>query len=265
MVSPAASLTTVTPVPTDAGPGEHATTRAAPSRIGLVSRLLEEALHGIGTVAGPGAAVLDCGGGSGTYAVPLASTGCDVTVLDISADALSTLRLRAEEAGVTTRVHALAGDVERLAELFGGRTFDAVLAHGILDAVDDVVGTFGAMVAAVRPGGLISVLVANPLASVLARALAGEPALALRELRALDAPSQAVGPDTVDALCAAAGVTLVARHGIGVFSDLVPGAALDSPGARQALAELDAEGADRLPFADLAARIHLLIRVPNGA
>ncbi len=253
----------MTSVATEAGSGERVALRAAPGRIGLVSRLLGEALNSAANGPVHEVSVLDCGGGSGTYAVPLASTGYDVTVLDISADALSTLRLRAAEAGVSSRVHAVAGEVERLGELFVGRTFDAVLAHGILDAVDDVPATFAAMVAAVRPGGLISVLVGNPLASVLARALAGEPAQALTELRGLDTPSDSVGPDTVDALCSTAGVSLVARHGIGVFSDLVPGAALDSPGARQALAELDAEGADRLPFADLAARIHLLVRRPG--
>jgi S-adenosylmethionine-dependent methyltransferase len=246
-------------VPTDAGSAERIGARAATGRIGLVSRLLGEALHDTGVTS---ATVLDCGGGSGTYAVPLALAGCDVTVVDISADALTTLGRRADEAGVSTRVHAVAGDVERLGELFPDRRFDAVLAHGVLDAVDGVPATFAGLVAAVRPGGLLSVLVGNPLASVLARALAGEPKQALAELRGLDVPSGAVGPDTVGALCAESGLALVARHGIGVFSDLVPGAALDSPGARQALADLDAEAADRLPFADLAARIHLLARRP---
>ncbi|WP_375487133.1 class I SAM-dependent methyltransferase [uncultured Jatrophihabitans sp.] len=238
--------------------------RAAAGRVGLVSRLLAQALEE-SSGGGTPPAVLDCGGGSGTYAVPLALAGCDVTVVDVSADALTTLSRRAGEAGVTERVHPVAGEAERLGELFPGRAFDAVLAHGILDAVDDVAATFAAMVAAARPGGLVSVLVANPPAAVLARALAGEPAQALRELRRLDEPDDSVGPRTVDALCAGAGLVPVARHGIGVFSDLVPGAALDSSGARQALADLDAEAADRAPFADLAGRIHLLSRRPTDA
>src|SRR3712207_8582015 len=48
--------------------------------------------------------VLDVGGGSGTLAVPLAEAGHDVTVVDPSADALATLRRRAETAGVGERV-----------------------------------------------------------------------------------------------------------------------------------------------------------------
>src|SRR3712207_7602612 len=43
--------------------------------------------------------VLDVGGGSGMFAVPLARLGHDVTVVDPSADALATLRRRADTAG----------------------------------------------------------------------------------------------------------------------------------------------------------------------
>lgn len=238
--------------------------RSGTGRLGLMTRLLTDALT---AVSEPGRAptVLDCGGGSGAYAVPLAVASAEVTVVDISADALATLRRRAEEAGVSASVHAVNGDVERLADHIGAALFDLVLAHGILDAVDSVGATFAAMAAAVRPGGLMSVLVSNPFASVMARALAGEPALALQELRDLDAGvSPGTGPDTVDRLCRAAGLCVESRHGIGVFSDLVPGAALDAPGARDALARLDAEAAARSPFADLAGRIHLLVRRPAG-
>lgn len=237
--------------------------RSGTGRLGLISRLLADALTSV-TVAGRPPLVLDCGGGSGAYAVPLAVTGADVTVVDISADALATLNLRADEAGVSTSVHAVPGDVESLGDLVQAAHFDVVLAHGILDAVDRIDVTFTGIAAAVRPGGLISVLVANPLASVMARALSGEPAAALQELRDLDTVTTRVGPDTVQQLCRRAGLVVEARHGIGVFSDLVPGAALDAPGAREALARLDAEAAARSPFADLAGRIHLLVRRPTG-
>ena len=72
----------------------------APGDSRLVSSLLDRrARHGLGPPAAR-AALLDCGGGSGTFAVPLAAAGADVTVVDISADALATLQRRADEAGV---------------------------------------------------------------------------------------------------------------------------------------------------------------------
>lgn len=228
-------------------------------RLGLISRLLADALHSV-TVAGRIPTLLDCGGGSGTYSVPLAAAGADVTVVDISADALATLSRRAAEAGVATAVHSRQGDVESLAELIGSERFDLVLAHGILEAVDDVERAVSGIAGAARPGGLVSVLVGNPVAAVLARALAGEPAAALAEFDDLGAARARLGPDAVLDLCIAAGLHLEARHGIGIFSDLVPGAALDAPGARDALERLDAAAAGRRPFADIAGRVHLLLR-----
>jgi S-adenosylmethionine-dependent methyltransferase len=126
-----------------------------------------------------------------------------------------------------------------------------------------VAATVATIAARVRPGGLVSVLVSNPAAAVIARALAGEPAAALAELTALDASTARVGPDAVQRLCQAAGLVVEARHGVAVFSDLVPGAALDQPGARDAVDRLDAEAAGRSPFAEIAARVHLLVRRPE--
>jgi 2-polyprenyl-3-methyl-5-hydroxy-6-metoxy-1,4-benzoquinol methylase len=228
----------------------------------VIARLLEDALE---TVRLPGRTptVLDCGGGSGTFAVPLAAAGAEVTVVDISADALATLVRRAEETGVAELVHPVQGDADLLGDLLTDRRFDLVLAHGILEEVDRVDVAFAGIAAAVRPGGLLSVLVVNPVAAVVARALAGEPAIALAELRRLPSSLERFGPDAVERLCTAAELAVAQRHGIGVFSDLVPGAALDAPGARDALAQLDLEAADRSPFADIAGRVHLLARRPD--
>ena len=48
-----------------------------------------------------------------------------------------------------------------------------------------------------------------------------------------------------------------------MFSDLVPGFALDDPGARDALTELDALAAGRSPFAEIAGRVHVLAGRPG--
>ena len=84
---------------------------------------------------------------------------------------------------------------------------------------------------------------------------------ALDELRALPARP---GPETVRALCRAHGLLVEGVHGIGVFSEFVPGRALDAPGAREALDQLEAGSAADAPFRDIAARVHLLARRPAG-
>lgn len=227
-------------------------------RLGPIWPLLLDAL------SAPDPTVLDCGGGSGTFAVPLARAGAHVTVVDVSADALATLQRRAAEAGVADRVDARQGDVEALADVVDGTRFDLVLAHGVLGAVEQVAPAFAAMAGAVRAGGRLSVLVANPVAAVLARAFAGDIAAALAEFRALDTSLTAVGPDGVRALCRDNGLVVEAVHGIGVFSELLPGRALDAPGAREALDELEAACAGRPPLRDIASRVHVMARRPTG-
>jgi hypothetical protein len=78
----------------------------------------------------------------------------------------------------------------------------------------------------------------------------------------LDLAAQ-LGPDTVRALARDHGLLVEQVHGVGVFAELVPGRAIDSPDAREALAELEARAATRSPFTEIASRMHLLARRPG--
>jgi SAM-dependent methyltransferase len=231
-------------------------------RQGPVWQLLAGALASLGA-DGVTPHVLDCGGGSGTYAVPLARRGAEVTVVDVSVDALATLGRRAEEAGVGPRVRGVQGDVESLADVVDDARFDLVLAHGILEEVDHVAAAFDAITATVRPGGLLSILVSNPVAVVIGRALAGDLGAALAELRALAGPER-LGAGGVEDLCRSRGLLVESRAGVGVFTEFVPGSAIDAPGAREVLDQLEAEAGARVPFVDLASRVHVLARRPSG-
>lgn len=227
--------------------------------------VVEELLVGVVREAGPGAAVLDCGGGTGRFAVPLAGAGAVVTVVDVSADALATLRRRAAEAGVAERVVPEQGDVETLSEAVGVAQFDLVLAHGILEVVEPLGAAFADIMATVRAGGLLSVLVANPAAAVLARAVGGDLEAAERELSRLADESDRPTPERVRRLCAEHGLKVEDVHGVGVFRDLVRGQELEAPGARETLARLEAACAQRSPFSDIATRVHILARRPAHA
>jgi len=203
--------------------------------------------------------VLDCGGGSGGLAVPLAVHGAVVTVVDISVDALATLTRRAAEAGVSDRVTAVQGDAELLADLVPAGTFDLVLVHDVLDDVANPALVLRQAAEVLRPGGVLSVVAANPVAAVLARTLAGDLGGALATL------SRPAGGGTVEELsahCLAAGLEVQSIEGLGVFTDLVPGIELDRPGALATLAELESAVAARPPYRDIATRLHLQARRP---
>jgi SAM-dependent methyltransferase len=242
--------------------------RAAPLRQRLVSRLLDDAMR---AVAQPTVApcVLDCGGGSGSTAVPLARAGARVTVVDVSADALATLHRRAAEAGVDGFVRSVQGDVEALGDLVPPASFDLALAHGVLEAIDHPEAALAGVTAAVRAGGLVSVLIGNPVAGVLSRVLSNDVPAALLDLHVLAGGSSgALDLTALQAMCARQGLVVEQVHGVGVFTELLPGADVDLPGNAgdradgEALAELEAFAAGRSPFREIAGRLHVLARRP---
>jgi SAM-dependent methyltransferase len=217
--------------------------------------------------AGEPPRVLDVGGGSGTLAVPLAAAGCVVTVVEPSPNALATLHRRTEEAGVTERITAVQGDSDVLSQLVPEASADLVLAHELLEVVENPKNTVAAMAEALAPGGAVSVLVANRYAAVLHRALAGRLADA-REL--LDDPAgqlpgesllRRFDTDTLRRLLIDAGLTIDLVQGSGILTDLVPGSVLElNPGA---LADLEFRLATVPALRDVATRLHAIARRPG--
>ncbi len=219
--------------------------------------------------------VVDIGGGTGGFAVPLAELGHRITVVDPSPDALAALQRRAAEADVAQRVRAIQGDAGDLAGLVGQASADLVLCHGVLEYTDDPPAALADARAVLRPGGLLSLLVLQRLGAVLARALAGR----FTEARTLlDDPLGRTGPDDVVPrrfdrqvvldLLAADGLQLRAVHGVRLFPDLLPGMLLDGdPSARAALLDLERAAGDHdaLPeLAAIAAQLHVIAQVRPG-
>lgn len=207
--------------------------------------------------------VLDVGGGTGGYAVGIAGLGHRVSVVDPSPDALAALDRRAREQGVADRVTGQQGDLSSLLDLVGPECADVVLCHGVLEVVDDPVAALATLHQVLRPGGTLSLLVAQRHAAVVARAMAGHFQQARDLLDGGYAPSGRAGRrftrEELDALLPAGGFEVRSVHGVRVFADLVPGSLLDlEPGATQALVELERAAADRPEYFSLAHQLHVL-------
>jgi SAM-dependent methyltransferase len=217
--------------------------------------------------------VLDTGGGSGNFAVPVARLGHRVTVVDPSPNALFALERRAAEAGVADRVRGVQGDVLGLFDVVGRGGFDAVLCHGVLEYVDDPAEGVRLAVDALRPGGILSLLGAGLGGAVLARALAGhftEAQTALTDPAGRwgegDPVPRRFTAEQLTALVEAAGVRVDAVHGVRVFADLVPGVLVDTePGAMEALLKLEAAAAELPAFHAVATQLHVLGEVRETA
>ena len=235
---------------------------AGSARTAVVWEVLSAAL----AEAGDDLHVVDAGGGTGGFAVPLAAAGHRVTVVDPSPDSLAALQRRAAERGLGDRVTGLQGDLTELPGLVPAGSADLLLCHSVLELVDDPAEALAGSVGVLRQDGRLSLLAANRAAAVVARALAGHPDEAAH---ALTDPAGRWGPgdgmrrrftaDALRELVTGAGLVVEQLHGVRVVSDLVPGAVLDAePGAAAALLALERALSDRPPYRDLATQLHVL-------
>ncbi len=209
--------------------------------------------------------VVDVGGGSGTFAVPLGELGHRVTVVDPSPNALATLERRARDAGVAARVRGVQDDAAGLLGVVGESGADLALCHGVLEVVDDPAVALADVAASLRPGGLCSVLAAQRHAAVIAKALTGH---FVEARRLLDDPDGRWGASDplprrfdeaeLSMLLADAGLVVDEVHGVRVFTDLVSGSVVDDPAESDALAELEAAAVRQPAYRAVAAALHVV-------
>ena len=221
--------------------------------------------------AGTPLRVLDVGGGSGMFAVPLARLGHDVTVVDPSADALATLRRRADTAGVGDRVRGLQGDGDLLHEVLpaadaGSDGYDLALCHYVLEVVDDPAVTLGEISRVLRHGGQVSLATVNRAGAVLGRAVAGHPVEALALLEDRDpAPARSkparrrFTPQDLLTLVEGAGLLPGPWRGVSVVADLLEATSGAEPRAVRAL---ELALAEESPYRDIATGLHVLATRP---
>ncbi len=232
--------------------------RRAAARTAVVWEALRPVLDG---TAGD---VLDIGGGTGGFAVRVAELGHRVQVVDPSPDALAALDRRARESGVADRVTGQQGELSSLLDVTGPASVDIVLCHGVLEVVDDSAAALATIAEVLRPGGVLSLLVAQRHAAVVARAMAGH----FQQARAMLDSTSSTGRsgrrfthDEITSLLSGADFELSSVHGVRVFADLVPGSLLDlEPGATQALLELEQAVAERPEYLPLATQLHVIAR-----
>jgi S-adenosylmethionine-dependent methyltransferase len=257
-------------------------------RDGVRSSLLWDVLREVASVrtADTGRTALDIvdvGGGTGGLAVPFASLGHNVTVVDPSPDALAAAQRRAAEAGA--RLAAVQGEAASLDGVVGAAEADLVICHNVLEYVDSPADAMAAIARVLRPRATVSVLASNAVAAVLHRALAGrfaEARLLLLLARGGDPPEPPglggkpfppnplgpLGPPDpprrftlagLTALIDGAGLQAGQAHGVRIFSGLVPAALVDGdPGSAEALRALEAAAAGTPPLRDIAAQLHIL-------
>lgn len=206
--------------------------------------------------------VVDLGGGTGGLGVDIAESGHRVTVVDPSPNALAALEQRAAEAGVADRIRGALGDAHTLVSLVGAASADLVICHGVLEHVDDPGEALTAVARVLRPGGYLSLLVAQRSGAVLSRVLGGHVAAAAVLLdRPSDQTPRVFSRRGLETLATAAALTVVEVRGIAVFAEHASARLLDAePGAEEWLTVLEQAVHTDPDFMAMAAQLHLLAR-----
>lgn len=230
-------------------------------RYAVVGHVLADHLAGR-----PGSRVLDVGGADGLDALPLLRAGHDVTVLDPAP------RLLADAAavGLATRAAGIDDLADpALADLVPA---DVVLCHYVLQYRPDETADLRALAAALRPGGLLSVVLPNPAHRVLTSFLREGPAAALAELERHTAKTVTFGsqmrkialPDLERAVVGA-GLEVLEVYGGRIVGDLmVDNEVKHDPAFYRDWERLELALARREPYARLGQFYGVIARRPVG-
>lgn len=202
--------------------------------------------------------VVDLGGGTGGLALDVARRGHHVTVVDPSPDALASLERRLADEQLEGSVVGRQGDASDLVALLGRGEVDVVLCHRVLEVVDDPAAVLSAAAAVLRPGGALSLLVAQRHALVVGQALAGNLAAARQTW---DDPRR-LDHDAITALVEAAGFAVLEADGIGALAELVPEPAVETPSAWADLLALETAVSRDPAFRALAPYLHVFAQLP---
>lgn len=109
---------------------------------------------------GPGATVVDVGGGDGRQSIPLSRLGHPVTIVEPSPlmREYARRRLEMESPEVGGRIRVLEGSSESSSDVVGSQKFEAVLCHGALPCVEDPSLFVDSLYSLAAPGACISVI-----------------------------------------------------------------------------------------------------------
>jgi len=216
-------------------------------------------------LARPGQRVLDAGCGLGQLAIRLAQAGHEVAALDFAEGMIASAQENAVRAGATVEWRQLA--VEDAAGVFPPESFDLVLCHSVLSYVRDPAAVVRDLAGLLRPGGILSLVGANPRAQALHTAIwKHDFGAALAQLErpakyssAFDLDLELHGVDTVTGWVDAAGLERVARYGVRVVNDLITDNAVKGdPDKLAALLKLELALGSRDPYREIAAYTHLV-------
>ena len=208
--------------------------------------------------------ILDAGGGQGQLSLELAALGHRVELCDISANMLALAAERVTAEGLGDRVTLHQAAVQDFCTHHPGR-FDLVLCHAVLEWVADPRALLEALLAVLRPGGLLSLSFYNIHGLAMKNLLRGNFAKVMDEdyrgFRGSLTPTDPPSPEQVTEWLEALELEPVCHSGIRCFHDYLLDPALRETAPEAQLA-LELRLSRQEPFRGLGRYLHLLVRKP---
>jgi ubiquinone/menaquinone biosynthesis C-methylase UbiE len=245
---------------------DHFVEEASASVKGRVRRYVLHQ-HLLAHLPPPPCAILDVGGGAAHQALPLADAGYEVTVLDSSPAMLSKAeqRLAAASATVRGRVQLVHGSGEDASAATGGKSFSAVLCHGVLMYLDQPQTLLTSLCECLAPGGVLSLMALNAKTMAVLPALRHQwtDALAAFDSRTergvLGVETRADTVEELSELLRSRGVEPEAWYGVWLFADWMDLTAADADEISQ-IAEVELRASRQEPYRRLSRVFHLIGR-----
>jgi len=234
-------------------------------RLAVLSRDLAEHVPALAVQAGINATplnILDAGGGQGQFSLGLAEQGHQVEICDISANMLALARDQVGERALESRVTLIHNEIRKHCAT-RAEAFDLVLCHAVLEWVAEPQTLLASLIAALKPGGYLSLTFYNVNGIIMKNLLRTNFAKVLKEdyqgFRGSLTPTWPRDTEEVLGWLTAPGLSLCCHSGIRCFHDylLDPDTRTQSP-EQQLTLELKLSRQE--PFRSLGRYIHLLYR-----
>jgi S-adenosylmethionine-dependent methyltransferase len=207
--------------------------------------------------------ILDAGGGTGFYSIPLALKGHEITVLDVSEKMLEKARESASKHGISERVETVRGSMARA--IFPGSSFDVILCH-LAFGYTEPSRTLSEFYRVLKDNGILFLTVANKYFYCIKESLTGDFSKVKEILGAehfFEAPYGVPKIETftkseIVNLCLEANFEILRVKGIKVVTDYLP----EIPRKTRGLKVLEERMSEIEDLSPIARHIYLICRKP---